>query len=431
MQPVKSSSNKENCLPISSNCVLWQGPNLPCIGLCTGDSISDVTYRIAETVCELKSNFNLTDVDVTCLLTICSQTPEPQKTITNILNLLINKVCCLNDIVETLINPADPAEKNVLLAPCFNITNPFGVPLTELPVSEYVYYMGVKVCEIAGTVALHTSQISSLQTQINNLPDPTPIPQVTPDCVLSSVPTNVDVVVEALEAQFCSLRTALGQVTDITTARGRQCTDLNSQPSLVTGLPMSSLPNWVVSPANLAQSLQNLWLTVCDLRAAVKFIQDTCCNVSCQDLLVDFDVVYGVGIDSSTGKTKITLTLFFGVDTVNIPAQFHDCDQVSFTKLTITDQSGHSVVRYIKIRDVIGQTGILDGTPTEIQNGYELTLLGTPLVQGEDLTITADICLTDGTITCTKCYTRVVTASTSCNCEITAKGNVTIVYKTC
>ena len=38
------------CSPISSNCVVWQGPDIPCIQLCTGDTVSDVCisygYRV-------------------------------------------------------------------------------------------------------------------------------------------------------------------------------------------------------------------------------------------------------------------------------------------------------------------------------------------------------------------------------------------------
>ena len=93
MVPIRSNSNKENCSPISSNCVLWQGPDLPCLNLCKGDTVSDVVYKIAVEVCELKSSIGLSDLDLTCLVKVCQTTPEPSKTLSNILELLINKVC--------------------------------------------------------------------------------------------------------------------------------------------------------------------------------------------------------------------------------------------------------------------------------------------------------------------------------------------------
>ena len=437
MIPIKSNTNKENCVPVSSNCVIWQGPNLPCIGLCTGDSVSDVIYRVAVEVCDLKDSFGFTDVDLTCLLTICTTVPEPQKTLSAILNLVINKVCCLSDITNEIIAQinATPTEMELILANCFHVTNPQGVPLTVLPISAYVTQIGIKICdEIVPVLASHSATLISLQTQINNIPDPTPIPDVVPNCltgngVIPNVPTPIDVVVEELERQFCVLTNALGPSTEIIKVSG-QCnlsntpTDLNEGNFLSTGLPLVSAGNWNTTPVNLAETLQNLWLIACDLRGAVKLIQDNCCKISCKDILVNFDVLYSQTTDQATGKPQITLTLFFGVDGVNIPSTFYDCDQTNFTELTITDQHGHSVRKIIKIRDITNQTGILDD-PLNLGNGYDLVLLGTSLNPKDDLTITADVCLTDGTTTCIKClniYVPYVLAS--CDfCKIDASCN--------
>jgi len=434
MIPIKSNTNKDNCVPVSSNCVIWQGANLPCIGLCTGDSVSDVVYRVAVEICDLKDSFGFTDVDLTCLLKICTTVPEPQKTLTAILNLIINKVCCLSDITNEIIAEinANPKEIELTLANCFHVTNPQGVPLTVLPVSAYVTQIGIKICdEIVPVLASHSATLISLQTQINNIPDPTPIPDVVPNCltgngVIPNVPTPIDTVVEELERQFCVLTNALGPTSEIIRVSG-QCnlsttpTDLNVGNFLSTGLPLVSNGNWNTTPTNLAETLQNLWLVACDLRGAVKLIQDNCCKISCKDILVNFDVLYSQTTDPASGKPQITLTLFFGVDGVNIPSTFYDCDQTNFTQLTITDQHGHSVIRTIKIRDLINQTGILDN-PLTIGNGYDLVLLGTSLNPKDDLTITADVCLTDGTTTCIKCLNINVpyTSATCAFCKITA-----------
>ena len=434
MIPTKSNIAKENCVPISSNCVVWQGPNLPCIGICTGDSVSDVVYRVAVEICNLKDSFGFTDVDLTCLLKICTTVPEPQKTLTAILNLIISKVCCLSDITDEILIKINttPAEPEVVLANCFHVTNPQGVPLTVLPVSAYVAQIGIKICdEIVPLLASHSATLVSLQTQINNIPDPTPIPDIVPNCltgngVIPNVPTPIDTVVEELERQFCVLTNALGPTNEIIRVSG-QCnlsttpTDLNVGNFLSTGLPLVSNGNWNTTPRNLAETLQNLWLVACDLRGAVKLIQDNCCKISCKDILVNFDVLYSQTTDPASGKPQITLTLFFGVDGVNIPSTFYDCDQTNFTQLTITDQHGHSVIRTIKIRDLINQTGILDN-PLTIGNGYDLVLLGTSLNPKDDLTITADVCLTDGTTTCIKCLNiNVPYTSATCNfCKITA-----------
>jgi hypothetical protein len=438
MEPIKSNLNKENCSPISSNCVIWQGPDLPCIALCTGDTVSDVVYKIAVELCEIKDSFGFTDVDLTCLLNICSTVPEPQKTLTNILNLIINKVCCLSDIVAA-IDMTPPGEIEVTLASCFNIVNPFGVPLSQLPVSQYVYEIGVKLCQINTIVNTHTSQISNLQEQINNLPDPTPIPQITTECisgggVTPGVPTDIDLVVEELERQYCEFTDAVGTVADIVAVQQCPSTDLNTENQLSTGYPMTTLPGWNISPANLAETLKNLWLTVCDIRGAVKIIQDTCCKVTCADIIVDFDVKRDINDDGD-----FVILLFFGEKTI-MPSTWYDCNQTpnAFTPygfsgntITITDSAGHVYNAFIPLRSQDLTTGILTDIPV-LNTGYEINLSASPIDPTLDFTITSDICVTDGSTTCVKCVNKDVpyTAPISC-CTITASGTVTIVYETC
>ena len=41
------------CSPISSNCVVWQGPDISCLNLCTGDTISDVVAAMATELCTI------------------------------------------------------------------------------------------------------------------------------------------------------------------------------------------------------------------------------------------------------------------------------------------------------------------------------------------------------------------------------------------
>ena len=87
MKAYRSNTEKESCSPISSNCVVWQGPDLPCLNLCKGDSVSDVVYKLAVEVCDLQANTGLSTVDLTCLVQVCQTTPEPTKTLANILEL--------------------------------------------------------------------------------------------------------------------------------------------------------------------------------------------------------------------------------------------------------------------------------------------------------------------------------------------------------
>jgi hypothetical protein len=54
------------CSPISSNCVIWQGPNLDCIKLCTGDTVSDVVAKLATELCTIMDQLNISNYDLSC-----------------------------------------------------------------------------------------------------------------------------------------------------------------------------------------------------------------------------------------------------------------------------------------------------------------------------------------------------------------------------
>ena len=78
-----------NCTPTSSNCIVWQGPNIPCINLCKGDSITDVVYKLATDYCDLLSNLDPSIYDLSCL----NDASCPPKNIQQLVQLLINKIC--------------------------------------------------------------------------------------------------------------------------------------------------------------------------------------------------------------------------------------------------------------------------------------------------------------------------------------------------
>ena len=95
MKPYQSSSDKENCSPISSNCVIWQGPNISCINLCKGDSVSDIVYKLAVELCDIQETSSLTTVQFDCLLTLCGSTTKPDLTLAAVLQFIIHLFNCI------------------------------------------------------------------------------------------------------------------------------------------------------------------------------------------------------------------------------------------------------------------------------------------------------------------------------------------------
>lgn len=55
----------QNCESKSSNCIIWDGDKIPCINLCPGDSITYPIYIIATRLCELESQFKLSNYTLT------------------------------------------------------------------------------------------------------------------------------------------------------------------------------------------------------------------------------------------------------------------------------------------------------------------------------------------------------------------------------
>lgn len=88
---------------------------------------------------------------------------------------------------------------------------------------------------------------------------------------------------ENLEALYCLLKNYTGSFLELSSVIRVQCTDLSNQKRLSgTGL-MSTIPGWTINPTSVAESMQNLWLTICDLRNAVKKIEETCISKDCLD----------------------------------------------------------------------------------------------------------------------------------------------------
>jgi len=393
MVPIRSNSNKENCSPISSNCVVWQGPDLPCINLCKGDSISDVVYKTAVEVCQLKEDLGLSDIDLTCLVQVCQTTPEPEKTLTNILTLLVNKVCCLSDIVKNIPNPGTPyVEPTIdLTTYCPEIT---GGVLTSLVLSDFVKRIATVLCNAWAQINTNTQNIAQLQQDVINLQNATTPTLSVSSCLLGAI-EDIDVVLENLEGEFCAYKTILGSTAQLTSSYSAPtivCVTGSTKQLVNPKQTMSAITGWVNTPTTLAQNLQNLWLTVCDIRSAVNLILTTCCQVSCENVIIKISYKW---ID------KNTLRLFFTGTT--LPMGFYDCG--GETVLTLTDGLGNIATTVgLKLRDADPtiHDGVLDDLTLNPLYSFDVTTLGGVDVT-TGLTISANACFTNDDITCIKC----------------------------
>jgi len=294
------------CAPQSSNCVIWQGPNIPCIKLCTGDTISDVTYKLATELCTIMSELNLTSYDLSCLNLTTSQ----PTTFNELIQLLITKICELQNIPtsSTSGNGGCP-DCVVTVAPCFQTGTQ-----TTMQLLDYVTAIANKVCSILTQITTINSQISNLTSRVITIEQelanpPAPyIPLVQSSCAIGTLVignmTPIDIVVDQLingTGGYCSLVNATGSPTNILTAISN--TVLSTDLRLAGGGAMSSITGWRNTPvSSLSDSLVDMWFCIKDIRTAFGTITGS-------DVVASTDTNSGISVASATVGTTTTYTL--------------------------------------------------------------------------------------------------------------------------
>ena len=296
------------CSPISSNCVIWQGPDIPCIKLCTGDTVSDVIAKLATELCAVLDILNVTNYDLSCFnLTACA--PNDFQAL---IQFLIEQICALQTEVTILSDPATSPTKStsadtlIKVADCFIVGG-----VTVMTVAEYAIAIGNKVCSIIDQITIINSQITNLEIRVTAI-EATPVPTFTlpnisvNECDLSATVTApgsypmddvLDALVNDTTYSFCALRSATGLPSQILAAVQSQCID-DSDISLVFGTPFSTayagfwIP--VATVSTVADAINNIWISLCDVYQYVSTIAVTVNDTATVNLSVTSGPSYGI-----------------------------------------------------------------------------------------------------------------------------------------
>lgn len=393
MIPV-SNKNISPCSPISSNCVIWQGPDIPCINICNGDTVSDVVGKLGDELCSIidatcQCNPDLSGLDVKCI------TVEVPGDLESTLQGIIDYVCSLTP-------GGGGSLPNITLPACLRYNDPLGNPVTQLPLDQFAVLLGNKVCDIITDVNNLELALADLQTRVT----------VLENCVLPCTPSTgggdfdvlsgclfpgqlvpISQLVQNLESAFCQFRAAVGTVSLINSAVSAQCL-FGTTPTLSGSGTYGSLSGWVSTPTTLAESNFNQWLVLCDLYAAVQSIQNNCCVTGCNGVV--FDVRYQT-VDNNGDGIAEALTLNFSNST--IPAGFSDCN--GNTTITITDSIGTSITTSVNVTSSAASGA-----------GVTVTLGG--LNTTAPITLDIPFCVTDGTSQCSDKQTVIVPLQIPC-----------------
>ena len=260
------------CSPISSNCVVWQGPDIPCIELCTGDTVSDVVSAMATELCTVLDTLKVSNYDLTCFnLQACGPTDFQA-----LIQFLIEKICENEGITPATKDVPTCPDCVVSVAECF-VTG----TQTTMQLVDYVQLIGERVCSIITEISLINTQITDILirlTTLENAPVPTfTVPSFTINCQIGSLLSGTNQPIDTLLEEFinsvwCSFYAVTGSTTDLTNAIGTQepCIEETSETISKPGTTYATeYAAWVAEPSTVADSITNIWLVLCDLYTAL------------------------------------------------------------------------------------------------------------------------------------------------------------------
>jgi hypothetical protein len=269
------------CSPTSSNCVIWAGPDLPCIKLCKGDTVSDVVFKLATELCQILDTLDIANYDLSCFnLTSCAPSDFQA-----LINFLIQRICALENI---------PAPENDTRGTGCPTDCPVSVPdcLATSPgqvlnLIDYVNLIATRVCNLATDISILQSAVNVLQNDVTALQITvaglsnytTPEKAITCDIGSLTAPGSYpidDIISEFINSEWCPMSLVLGTPFNLSNAISSQspCYD-GTVPALqyvyTSGAIMQvAYPTYAASPATLAEAIENIWIALCDLRNAGK-----------------------------------------------------------------------------------------------------------------------------------------------------------------
>ena len=304
MKPINADNSP--CAPQSSNCVIWAGPDISCINLCTGDTISDTVSKLATELCTIMTSLKVSSYDLSCFsLATC-----PPAKFEELIQLLIKRICDLESVStagSTSSTSGDcPTGCIMTIASCL-ITG----EETTMNLTDYVTLIGNKICSLVSDISLLQNQINSLDIRVDALeaaPAPSfTMPSFTVGCDLSATVTSgtshtlTDILTALVNDStygYCPFRALTGGNTTITDAISRKCIlDANIALSSASGQNMITkyAGSWITDASNItmASAINNIWIALCDTYSFLATYEIKVTDTNTIDLTATLDAANG------------------------------------------------------------------------------------------------------------------------------------------
>lgn len=317
------------CSPISSNCVIWQGPNIPCIKLCTGDTVSDVIHKLATELCTVLDTLSINSYDLTCF-----NLPEcGPSNFQALIQFLIDRICELQNISDTTATTTTSTGTSstrsrtvtdylLTAAPCFGGGT--------VALVDYVDMIANKICDLVNQITVINASITNLDIRVSVLEATPPpvftIPTFVLGCDIGTIAPvlangstqQIDTVIRRfINEEWCPMKAVLGTSSALSTAISSQCiagTDLALGAQYITpGVVMQvEYPTYVGAPTTLAEAVSNLWIALCDLRTRIALYEKTAVVAAGDNVTVSSSVAANV----TTYTVNALDTVIVGADDI-------------------------------------------------------------------------------------------------------------------
>lgn len=254
------------CSPVSSNCVIWQGPDIPCIKLCKGDTISSVVAKMATELCSILDTLNISAYDLSCFnLNECAP-----KDFQELIQFILERLCTLNGGPLSNGNGDTTVISTDFLvgaAPCFNVTEP-------IKISEYVDLIGNRVCSLVTQINIINQTLTQLNARVTALENEPEyvytLPTFITTCQIGSLVSGeydiAEVIEEFINAEWCPFTLVMGTTTNLADAVDKQTVGVLDTSIKYGGTMGIAYPGYNTG-ATIADAIQNLWWALDDTRA--------------------------------------------------------------------------------------------------------------------------------------------------------------------
>ncbi len=361
----------------TSNCVTWTGPDIPCIDLCNGDSVSNVVFKVAEKICELYTDYeSLKDLNYQCLIEELSVTTPSNITFKTLFQLLIDNDCKLKDLIDAINITAQENAGISLAGLDLKCLAPEFVSCEDCNPEDVVSVLQKlinKICEHETRITKTESDILNLDIRLQTVEDRTdplgPIVEAEINTCLNPSPNTKATVSNHLQTftdpAICALRASLGTDAELLSAYSNICPD-----------DFNGKPGFFSTPTKVSEAMSSLFVMVCEIYQK----QLDCCKTTCGKIKVGFGTTYNA-------TTKILTLNFNGTYGNDIPNDLGDCG----TTVTITDINNITATTTFTLEDVVSVD-------------LDLSALDTT----NFLNVSVKYCLSNDEITCQDCIGKVI-----------------------